>query len=103
MDQKLCWFSDTREWEYCIDFVSGTSESLVVLSGDSGHGFKMMPVFGKWFVELLERGKQKLPRWQWTATKMGKEDKNWGDEVSWRIGTGKELINEKDRTVKARL
>ncbi|KAH6892955.1 FAD dependent oxidoreductase [Thelonectria olida] len=62
VDRKLCWFSDTSDSEYCIDFVPGTQNSLVVLSGDSGHGFKMMPTFGKWVLNLVQNGKQELER-----------------------------------------
>lgn len=104
IEQKLCWFSDTADSEYCIDFVPGTDNSLVVLSGDSGHGFKMMPVFGKWVKELLEGGKQTLPRWQWREEDL--RGQNWGNSVSWRIGSSRELrelIEEKSKLVRARL
>lgn len=104
VDRKLCWFSDTKDSEYCIDFVPGTNNSLVVLSGDSGHGFKMMPVFGKWVLNLLQDGKQKLSRWQWKN--VDKQDANWGDAVTWRIGTAKEvseLAAESTKILKARL
>ncbi len=42
VDQKMCWFADTADSEYTVDFVPNTGDSLIVLSGDSGHGFKMM-------------------------------------------------------------
>lgn len=74
VEKKLCWFSDTVDSDYCIDFVRGTNKSLV-LSGDSEHGFKMMPGFGKFVKELLERGEQKEKRWQW---KVG-ESRDWGN------------------------
>ncbi|KAF2152903.1 oxygen oxidoreductase [Myriangium duriaei CBS 260.36] len=104
VDQKLCWFADTADSEYCVDFVPGTDKSLVVVSGDSGHGFKMMPVFGEWVVDLLSAGEQKLKRWQWKTEDL--RNKDWGEAVSWRIGTAKELkelIKEKDKLIRARL
>ncbi|KAL8662024.1 MAG: hypothetical protein Q9202_005078 [Teloschistes flavicans] len=104
VDQKLCWFADTADSEYCIDFVPGTDKSLAVLSGDSGHGFKMMPSFGKWVVELLEQNEQKLPRWQWRSTDL--RGKDWSASVSWRIGQSRELrdlIDDKANMIRARL
>lgn len=103
VDKKLCWFSDTKDSEYCIDFVPNTEKSLVVLSGDSGHGFKMMPVFGSWVVDLLKQGEQSLARWQWRDIKKAED---WGEAVSWRIGKERklsELIEEKERLVRAKL
>lgn len=104
VDQKLCWFADTSDSEYCIDFVPGTENSLVVVSGDSGHGFKMMPVFGKWVVELLAKNKQERQRWQWKNE--DQRGKDWGDAVSWRIGKERslqDLIEEKNKLIRARL
>lgn len=104
VDQKLCWFSDTIDSEFCIDYVPDTNNSVIVLSGDSGHGFKMMPIFGKWVKELLNAGKQTLPRWQWRTTDMRGQD--WGAAVSWRIGESlelKDLVAEKDKITRARL
>ncbi|OJJ42152.1 hypothetical protein ASPZODRAFT_29407 [Penicilliopsis zonata CBS 506.65] len=89
VDKKLCWFSDTADSDYCIDFVPGSGGSVVALAGDSGHGFKMMPIFGKWVVELLQRGQQSEPRWQWRTPSAGGQQ--WGDAVSWRVGRGGEL------------
>jgi sarcosine oxidase/L-pipecolate oxidase len=102
VDRKLCWFNDSKDSEYLVDFVPGTDKSLVVLSGDSGHGFKMMPIFGKWVLNLVNNGKQKLQRWQWKDS----EQAGWGNEVSWRVGTAKELHEleeESKRILKARL
>ncbi|KEF55113.1 uncharacterized protein A1O9_08766 [Exophiala aquamarina CBS 119918] len=105
VDTKLCWFSDTRDSDYCIDFVPDTEKSLVVLSGDSGHGFKMMPVFGKWVKDLLAKGEQSLLRWQWKVVEDGASG-DWGNDVSWRFGEAKELhqiVEERSRMIKARL
>ena len=104
VEKKLCWFADTADSEYCIDYVPGTEDSVVCLSGDSGHGFKMMPVFGKWVVELISQGKQTLPRWQWRTTNL--TGKDWGEAVSWRIGKGselKDLLVAKEKLERARL
>ncbi|KAI1624421.1 oxygen oxidoreductase [Exophiala viscosa] len=105
VEQKMCWFADTSDSDYCVDFVPNTGDSLVVLSGDSGHGFKMMPIVGEWVVRLLADGKQDLSRWRWKQVE-GNGGKEWGDDVSWRIGTTKEIdeiAEEQDRMMKARL
>lgn len=105
VDKKMCWFADTADSEFCIDFVPDTGKSLVVMTGDSGHGFKMMPIAGSWVLDLLENGHQKLARWQWRKP-VGDNVAQWGDSVSWRIGTTKqirEVIEERDRMLKARL
>ena len=104
VEQKLCWFADTADSEYCIDFVPNTDHSLVVLSGDSGHGFKMMPSFGKWVTKLLDNEGQRLPRWQWRTTDL--RGKDWSTSVSWRIGASRELrdlIEDNSKIIQARL
>lgn len=105
VEKKMCWFSDSADSEYCIDFVPGTEGSLVALAADSGHGFKMMPVFGQWVVRLLEQGHQGLERWRWRGD-ADLRGKDWSDAVSWRIGEGREwrdLVEENEREVRARL
>lgn len=90
IDKRLCWIADSKESDFVIDFVPGSDSSLVLLSGDSGHGFKMLPIFGKWVRDLLECGKDRQPisRWQWkdqTSTSTG--------SVSWRLGETRELVD----------
>ena len=94
VESKFCWFADTPDSEYCVDYVPGTQRSVVVLSGDSGHGFKMMPIVGKWVVRLLRRG-QEDQRWRW-PTQRKEED------ASWRVGTSRG-INEVIQEYRARL
>ncbi|KAG9854958.1 oxygen oxidoreductase, partial [Aureobasidium melanogenum] len=104
VDQKLCWFADTIDSDFCIDFVPNSQKSLVVLSGDSGHGFKMMPTLGSWVVRLLEREEQTEARWRWKDIDTRSQD--WTAAVSWRIGETRELkdlIADKKRQEQARL
>ncbi|KAL2113078.1 hypothetical protein VUR80DRAFT_5501 [Thermomyces stellatus] len=86
IDAHLCWFADTDDSDYIIDFVPGTGSSLAVLSGDSGHGFKMLPIFGEFVHTLLEEGRQAEPKWQW------KESKPKAG-AAWRSGAGQELAS----------
>jgi sarcosine oxidase/L-pipecolate oxidase len=55
-----------------IDFVPDM-EGVIAVSGDSNHGFKMMPVVGKWVREVLENGKQDHEQWKWKENKTGVE------------------------------
>ncbi|EFX03499.1 fructosyl amine: oxygen oxidoreductase [Grosmannia clavigera kw1407] len=64
IDGHLCWCADTADSDYVIDTVPGTT-GLVIATGDSGHGFKMLPIAGKWIQEVAEKGHQDLPRWRW--------------------------------------
>ena len=104
VDEKMCWFSDSGDSEYCIDFVPNTNKSLVALAGDSGHGFKMLYIFGKWMVELLSRGGQDRDVWRWRSDA---SNADWGSGVSWRIGEASELrdvlAEEGRRRLKAKL
>jgi sarcosine oxidase/L-pipecolate oxidase len=84
--KSLCWFADTADSDFIIDYMPGSSGSVVLLSGDSGHGFKMFPIVGKWVAELLASSHgQNNARWQWKSRKPNK-GADWGSDVSWRIG-----------------
>ncbi|KAJ4213261.1 hypothetical protein NW759_011103 [Fusarium solani] len=94
--KSLCWFADTADSDFIIDYVPNTRSSVVFLSGDSGHGFKMFPIFGEWVKDLLlaSDGKQPVARWRWKTP--SKDDKgDWGGAVSWRLGNSKELVELK--------
>ncbi|WZH46968.1 fructosyl amino acid oxidase [Fusarium acuminatum] len=84
IDQHLCWFADTDDSDFIIDYVPGTNASLAVLSGDSGHGFKMLPIFGQFVHKLLVDEKQVQPKWQW-------KDSKPKAAAAWRSSDSQEL------------
>ncbi|KDN39938.1 FAD dependent oxidoreductase [Tilletiaria anomala UBC 951] len=43
---RVCHYSDTADENWLIDHVPGT-DGLIVASGDSGHGFKFLPMIGR--------------------------------------------------------
>ncbi|KAI0809561.1 FAD dependent oxidoreductase [Xylaria sp. FL0064] len=90
INKTLCWFADTADSDYIIDYVPDTANSVILLSGDSGHGSKMFPIVGDWVKSLLEArdAKQSIVRWRW---KSRSEGGNWGADVSWRIGNSEEF------------
>ncbi|CAK7245113.1 MAG: hypothetical protein STHCBS139747_006682 [Sporothrix thermara] len=82
IDKHLCWVADTGNSDFIFDFVPGvTDNSLAVLSGDSGHGFKMMPIVGDFAANLLAKGKQELPRWRWREPEV---QDGRPQHISWR-------------------
>jgi sarcosine oxidase/L-pipecolate oxidase len=89
--KSLCWFADTDDSDFIIDYVPEMSSSVVILSGDSGHGFKMFPIFGSWVSALIQAGRQSEARWRWKYSNPDEEKGSWGGDVSWRIGESKEL------------
>ncbi|KAK2614506.1 hypothetical protein N8I77_001321 [Diaporthe amygdali] len=99
---SLCWFADTADSDFVVDYVPGSSRSVVLLSGDSGHGFKMFPIVGKWITELLASpGGQANARWRWKETPKAGQD--WGSAVSWRVGTTTEYADIKRAGKESRL
>ena len=82
IDAHLCWFADTADSDYISDYVPGTDSSLVVLSGDSGHGFKMLPILGDFVVDLLTCGSQDNSKWRWKEACMVKEPNAWRGETA---------------------
>jgi sarcosine oxidase / L-pipecolate oxidase len=92
--KSLCWFADTRDSDFIIDYVPDTNSSVMLLSGDSGHGFKMFPIVGEWIRNVLEApdGRQPVARWRWKEPQ-GDEGGNWGSDVSWRLGESREFAD----------
>ncbi len=88
--RRVCWWADTADTEYVIDFVPG-KKGLVVVTGDSGHGFKMLPTAGQWVRDVLEKGRQDIARWRW---KEGSDAA--AADISWRVGEPTDLQDIKE-------
>ncbi|KAH7234717.1 FAD dependent oxidoreductase [Fusarium redolens] len=95
VNKTLCWFADTADSDFIIDYVPNTSSTVLFLSGDSGHGFKFFPIFGGFVKSLLqsEKGEQPVARWRWKNPKTDEGKGDWGGAVSWRLGNSTELVD----------
>ncbi|KAI4702111.1 hypothetical protein J4E81_002473 [Alternaria sp. BMP 2799] len=93
VEKFICWFADTADSDFIVDYVPNTSSSVMILSGDSGHGFKMFPIVGTWVGNLLNApdGKQSILRWRWRSPKQKAKGESFDHDVSWRIGTVREI------------
>jgi sarcosine oxidase/L-pipecolate oxidase len=93
VEKFICWFADTADSDFIIDYVPGTSSSVMILSGDSGHGFKMFPIVGRWVHNLLTApdGKQSISRWRWRVPTQETKEESFDHDVSWRIGAVREI------------
>ncbi|KAL3457711.1 FAD dependent oxidoreductase [Aspergillus heterothallicus] len=91
--KSLCWFADTSDSDFIVDYVPNMSESLIILSGDSGHAFKMFPILGSFVTDLLESQQSQQPviRWKWKQPQADGVKADWGGDVNWRLGEPKEL------------
>ncbi|CAG8021745.1 unnamed protein product [Penicillium salamii] len=62
-------FTDSR---FVIDFVPGFSDSLFICTGGSGHGFKFLPILGKYVKNQLERTPDQFTSiWKWRTVQEG--------------------------------
>ncbi|KAM3500470.1 hypothetical protein MY10362_006366 [Beauveria mimosiformis] len=64
-ETRLCWYADTRDGDWLVDYHPGW-EGLFVATGDSGHGYKFLPVLGDKIVDCVEgRGGALADKWKW--------------------------------------
>ena len=51
---RICWYADTPTGDFLIDY-HGEYDGLFLATGDSGHGYKFLPVLGERIVAAVER------------------------------------------------
>lgn len=67
-DTRLCWYTDSVDNNFLIDYVPGTSDTLFVCTGGSGHGFKFLPVLGGKVRNKLEKKRDEFTDlWKWRS------------------------------------
>ncbi|KAJ4302916.1 hypothetical protein N0V90_001807 [Kalmusia sp. IMI 367209] len=105
VEKSLCWFADTDDSDFIIDYVPKTSSSVMIMTGDSGHGFKLFPIVGRWVRDLLNTssGQQQIARWRWRDPKPVNGETSQDADVSWRVGDVRELRDLQESPVKAKL
>ncbi|TFK56807.1 DAO-domain-containing protein [Heliocybe sulcata] len=99
LNAKMCWCTDTPDRNFLISLHPWYGRSLVLATGDSGHGFKMLPTVGRYVADLvegkedewqkLEHGKELKDKWRWRPDTA---DKRPGDDS--RPGRGGDLSEE---------
>lgn len=64
-DTRICWYADTRDGDWLVDYHPGW-DGLFVATGDSGHGYKFLPVLGDKIADcILGRGGELGRKWSW--------------------------------------
>ncbi|KAH6638583.1 FAD dependent oxidoreductase [Truncatella angustata] len=77
---KLCWYTDSIDNSFVVDFVPGRP-GVVVCSGGSGHGFKFLPILGREVVTIIEScNKQTVYGEMWKWRKSDKSTRNGLEE-----------------------
>lgn len=73
---RLCWYTDSFDNHFVVDAVP-SKPGVMVATGGSGHGFKFLPVIGKFVVDRIE-GVQSdmLKRWEWRQLREGHRPDN---------------------------
>ena len=76
IQSRLCWYNDSFDNNLVVDRVP-SKKRLMVATGRSGHGFKYLPVLGRWIVDIIE-GKERngsdaevARRWGWRCLEAG--------------------------------
>ncbi|RDL31799.1 Uncharacterized protein BP5553_09201 [Venustampulla echinocandica] len=74
-DSRLCWYTDSIDNDYVIDYVPGYSDSLFICTGGCGHAFKFLPILGRHVRNQLERKPDQFTTlWKWRTAEEGKKN-----------------------------
>lgn len=76
---RICWYTDTFDNHFLIDYVPETNDSLMVVTGGSGHAFKYLPNIGQWFVDIMEGKVAEKPvtkLWRWRTQNINERPVN---------------------------
>ncbi|ETS84237.1 hypothetical protein PFICI_02262 [Pestalotiopsis fici W106-1] len=97
-ESRLCWYTDSVDNDYVIDYVPGYSESLFTCTGGSGHAFKFLPILGRHVKNQIERKvDQFTPLWKWRVVLDGQDNNGLSDgETSIRNMVGIEMADRED-------
>ncbi|KAF5134441.1 L-pipecolate oxidase [Metarhizium anisopliae] len=77
---RLCWYSDTKDGDWLVDWHPGW-KGLFIATGDSGHGYKFLPILGDKVLDCMQgQGGALGDKWKW---------KNIDDETVGKETNGK--------------
>ncbi|UNI22628.1 hypothetical protein JDV02_008497 [Purpureocillium takamizusanense] len=80
-ETRLCWYSDTRDGDWLVDWHPGW-KGLFIATGDSGHGYKFLPLLGERVLDcMLGNGGDLGHKWRWK----GPADEVIGREVDGKF------------------
>lgn len=63
---RICWYSDTPDGDFLVDY-HPSWKGVFVATGDSGHGYKFLPVLGEKIVDCIagEGSEAVREKWKW--------------------------------------
>lgn len=96
-DSRLCWYTDSIDNEYVIDYVPGYGDSLFICTGGSGHAFKFLPILGRHVKNQIERVADQFTEvWKWRTVVEGQENNGLSEgEAGPRVLSKIEMASRK--------
>ncbi|UPX09312.1 uncharacterized protein EKO05_0000003 [Ascochyta rabiei] len=71
-NRRLCWYTDTPDGDFVVDNHS-TVQNLFFATGGAGHGFKFLPVLGKYLADCFEDKAPSDLRHKWRLRPVNQE------------------------------
>ncbi|KAF7719634.1 Uncharacterized protein PECH_004130 [Penicillium ucsense] len=72
MNRRICWYTDTPKGDFIIDN-HPSLRGLFVATGGAGHGFKFLPVLGKYIADCFENKAPAELREKWRLQEAPRE------------------------------